>query len=93
MSIDYRVVDLTTKLAILSRELDQQLESIGELREAIRALVRRQERLEDQYSGLKAAHNFSVTGGIDGLGNVTVTLPPEWGGEVPLVEVESEPTG
>ena len=92
MSTDHRLTDVSTKLVILSRELDQQLEAIGELRLAVSALVERQNRLEEKFKSLQTA--YGITGSVDGLpGNVSITLPPEWSDETALVEMENERAG
>jgi len=75
---------------MLGQEQVAQAESMGQLRLTLDLLRRRVESLEDEVATLKAAHEAAVMhGGIDGLpGTVTVTVPPEWGGTIPLIEVE-----
>ena len=72
MSVDYRrATRVAIRVAILS------LEKIRELRHAVSALEERQNRLEGRAI---------MSGGIDGVpGKFSVSLPPDWDGEEPLI--------
>jgi len=86
-SRDFRMTDLRTQFLVISQEQIHQTKSIGELRLAIAALTENLAQLEGKIAMLESAHNTHIVGSIEGLpGNVSVTFPPQWGGDVPLVE-------